>query len=452
MPTGINKIIDNVNSKTAAGGLTELQIAQINGIITSLDTGDVISVANCAALPAACLSTGRLIYVDSMSSYRYSDGTQWTTCYDTNLVYGCQLWSWGAGSFGRLGIGTTSNMCSPVREISSAGNWKHLGGGYYTGTAIKADGSLWTWGRNNNGQLGIGVTTCMCSPVREISSSTTWCKVCGAISRTAGIKTDGTLWSWGDNVGTYGGLGDGTGTSRCSPVREKCSATNWTCVSLGKTHTIALKSTGEIWVWGGGYYGSLGAGAQKCSCSPVREICSATNWCTTSTSLGENSFAIKTDGTLWGWGKGNNSSVWRTNSCSATQEASGSTTWASVNAGFFNSVALKTDGSLWSWGCAGNYGSLGDGLKTSTSSPVREFCSATNWCKGTAGAGHSAAIKTDGTMWTWGCGNQGSLMNGLASSGRCSPVQEYTSATNWTDVKLGNGAGLALKVAALGGF
>jgi len=61
------------------------------------------------------------------------------------------LWSWGAGSFGRLGIGTTSNMCSPVREISSSGNWKHLGGGYYTGSAIKADGSLWTWGRNKMG-------------------------------------------------------------------------------------------------------------------------------------------------------------------------------------------------------------------------------------------------------------------------------------------------------------
>lgn len=451
MPTGINKIVDNINAKTAAGGLTELQIAQLNGAVTSIGVGDVISVANCTVLPCASLNTGRMIYVESLSAYRYSDGTNWTNCYDSTLKFACQLWVWGDGLYGALGDGTLVSKCSPVREISSSGNWRNVSQSFAHSAGVKADGSIWSWGRNNNVQLGNGSNVNTCSPVREFCSATNWCDLSVGYFHTTAIKTDGSIWAWG--AGSYGRLGDGAAANRCSPVREVCLATNWCRVSSGRSHNLALKTVGELWVWGEGSYGSLGIGNTQARCSPVREICNATDWCAISAGKERNSFAIKTNGTMWGWGKGNLSSTWQPLSCSPVQETSLSTTWRSVNSGAYQSTAIKTDGSLWTWGYQGNYGALGNGSLVSTGSPVREFCSATNWCDSAAGLFEQVgAIKTDGTLWTWGRAICGQLASGTTANGRCSPVQEFCSATNWTRLSFGSNRGAGLRAVQCAGF
>jgi alpha-tubulin suppressor-like RCC1 family protein len=84
-------------------------------------------------------------------------------------------------------------------------------------TAIKTDGTLWTWGQNNYGQLGDGTTTSRRSPVTVFGYGTNWCSVASIRNHTLAVKTDGGLWIWGRN--NYGQLGDGTTTSRCSPGR-----------------------------------------------------------------------------------------------------------------------------------------------------------------------------------------------------------------------------------------
>jgi alpha-tubulin suppressor-like RCC1 family protein len=241
--------------------------------------------------------------------------------------------------------------------------------------------------------MGDGTVTDRLSPVREICSATNWCQASAGYRLTTAIKTLGELWTWGFNL--YGGLGDGTVTSRCSPVREICSATNWCQASAGRTRISALKTSGEIWSWGYNRCGQLGDGTQTDRCSPVREICSATDWC----QLNSN------------------------------------------NHNFV--VAIKTSGELWAWG-TGTQGELGDGTQTNKCSPVREISSATDWCQAGAGRLHAVAVKTSGQLWVWGGGSCGRLGNGTISN-RCSPVREFSCSTDWTQVSAGEYNTMAIK-------
>jgi alpha-tubulin suppressor-like RCC1 family protein len=113
------------------------------------------------------------------------------------------------------------------------------------------------------------------------------------------LKTDGTLWAWGRND-AYGRLGDGTKISKSTPVQIG-SDTNWVAISLGGFHTVALKANGTLWAWGCG--GFLGDGTYIDRYTPV-QIGSDTNWSTIATRY-ENTVALKTDDTLWAWGGGN---------------------------------------------------------------------------------------------------------------------------------------------------
>ena len=128
--------------------------------------------------------------------------------------------------------------------------------------------------------------------VPVIASNGTWI---GLDGRTVGTFIENQLFSWGSNF--CGRLGDGTGQTRCSPVREFCSATDWCSVNAGGISTNAIKTSGELWSWGNNLEGVLGDGATTAKCSPVREFCSATDWC--QASIGNyHSVAIKTSGQI----------------------------------------------------------------------------------------------------------------------------------------------------------
>jgi alpha-tubulin suppressor-like RCC1 family protein len=247
------------------------------------------------------------------------------------------LWGWGGNLCGRLGDNTIVNKSSPVREISSSTTWCQVSAGAVHTAAIKTDRTLWSWGYNVQGQLGTNSVISRSSPVREISSSTTWCQVTVGRYSTAALKTDGSLWAWG-----YGQLGDGTTTSRSSPVREITSSTTWCQVSAGYRHTTALKTDGTLWAWGNNTCGQLGDNTVVNKSSPVREITSSSSWC----------------------------------------QISGSQN---------HTAALKTDSSLWSWGNNGA-GRLGDNTTVNKSSPVREITSSSSWCRVFAGRDQTNAI------------------------------------------------------------
>ena len=138
--------------------------------------------------------------------------------------------------------------------------------------ALKADGSIWAWGRNTEGQLGDGTRSDRNTPIR-IGMDYNWISVCGGYLYSAALKADGSLWEWGSN--DYGQLGDGTTTQRVAPTRVGMD-NNWTVVSLQKTgsveyaHTVAVKADGSLWAWGNNRYGQIGDGTTTQRNVPTR--------------------------------------------------------------------------------------------------------------------------------------------------------------------------------------
>jgi len=288
--------------------------------------------------------------------------------------------------------------------------------------------TLFTWGINSIGQLGDNTTTDKSNPVQTVTGGINWKSVACGNTHTAAIKTDGTLWTWG--LGTAGQLGDNTTVRKSSPVQTVAGGTNWKQVACGWTHTAAIKTDGTLWIWGNG--NGLGDNTNVDKSSPVQTVTFNNTW--KQVSAGTNhTAAIKTDGTLWNWGYnasgqlGDNTSV--TLRSSPVQTVAFGSNWKQVFCGDNHTAAIKTDGTLWCWG-ANNIGQLGDNTITNRSSPIQTITFGTNWKQVFAGYYHTIAIKTDGTLWNWGRNTNGSLGDNTITS-RSSPVQTITYATNW---------------------
>jgi alpha-tubulin suppressor-like RCC1 family protein len=372
----------------------------------------------------------------------FSDGTKW----NTTLKPDYQLWSWGGGSFGRLALNSTTSYSTPQQEVCGGINWcaitasRDVSAGVH---ALKDDGTLWNWGRGLCGQLGLNNVICYSTPQQEVCGGTTWCTLSSASYSTMAIKTDGTLWSWGSNG--YGRLGTNNAINYSTPTQEHCGGTTWCMVSGGSAHTLAIKTDGTLWGWGSNTFGQLGTNNQTSYSTPTQEVCGGTNWCMVSVGCLHNS-VIKTDGTLWSWGRNlcgglglNNITDYST----PQQEACGGTNWCMVSAGESNTSSIKTDGTLWSWGL-NDSGQLGTNNTTIYSTPQQEVCGGTNWCASSFGFGFMFAIKTDGTLWSWGCNYQGRL--GLNNAINYSaPQQEACGFSDWCFVTAGGYSGHAIR-------
>jgi alpha-tubulin suppressor-like RCC1 family protein len=348
-----------------------------------------------------------------------------------NNIKTAGLWNWGSNFYGRLGDNTTTDKSSPVQTITGGTNWRQVAGGGNHTAAIKTDGTLWTWGHNFYGQLGDNTSVNKSSPVQTVTVGTNWRQVeCGSV-HTAAIKTDGTLWLWGIN--NNGQLGDNTVTSKSSPVQTIAGGTNWRQVSCGDYHTAAIKTDGTLWLWGWDSNGQLGDNTTTSKSSPVQTIAGGTNWRQVACG-NSHTAAVKTDGTLWTWGSNFNGILGdntTTSKSSPVQTIAGGTNWRQVACGG-HTAAIKTDGTLWLWGWNTN-GQLGDSTTTSKSSPVQTIAGGTNWRQVASGAYHTAAIKTDGTLWTWGLGGSGQLGDNTTTD-KSSPVQTIAGGTNWKQV------------------
>ena len=213
------------------------------------------------------------------------------------------LYVWGQNINGQIGLGDTANRSSPV--LLGSENWsasaRAVIGGAQSSGAIRADGTIWVMGANNNYQLGTGNNTAYSSPV-QLGALTNWLKATGGNYHTHTIKTDGTLWAWGRNALGQLGLGDSGATSRSSPVQVG-ALTTWLEVSAGYAFTVGITTDGKLYAWGYNTWGSLGIGNNTNQSSPV-QVGALTTWA--SVACGQiTTYAIKTDGTLWGWGYNN---------------------------------------------------------------------------------------------------------------------------------------------------
>jgi alpha-tubulin suppressor-like RCC1 family protein len=334
------------------------------------------------------------------------------------------LYAWGLNSGGQLGQGDTTDRSSPV-QIGSLTTWKTISnGGDEVSLAIKNDGTLWSFGYNVYGQLGLGDTASRSSLI-QVGADNKWKYVAGGFGHIAAIKTDGTLWTWGRN--NYGQLGIGDTTNRSNPVQVG-SGTGWRYVALQGYNTYAIKTDGTLWGWGS----STGNLSDAYGYTPG-QVGGLTNWSQLACGYA-HTVAVKTDGTLWAWGNNQNGSVGVGNtSVYASPVQIGSlNNWKYVAAGGYTCYATKTDGTLWTWG-RNDYGQLGIGNTVDYSSPI-QIGSLTNWK--TVSGGTKAfvgnmvcAIKTDGTLWAWGRNTFGGLGQGNTVH-YSSPVQ-VGSLTTW---------------------
>jgi alpha-tubulin suppressor-like RCC1 family protein len=349
-----------------------------------------------------------------------------------------QDWTCGYAAFtGALGLGTASNVSTLV-QVGSLDNWKIISCGYSASYGIRSNGSLYSWGGNGSGELGLGNTTPYSSPV-QVGSLTNWKSIYAGSSNALAIKTDGTLWAWGYGA-TYGILGLGTLTLISSPVQVG-SLNTWKMCAAAKninTAALAIKTDGTLWAWGAGASNALGLGSTTNVSTPV-QVGTATNWASTYT--GQSfSLATKYDGTLWAWGTNSNGQLGlgTTTAVSTPVQVGTLTNWlgsqftVSPGAGAYW-LAVKQDGTL--WGCGNNTDRLINPANTSNFSSPIQVGSLTNWKQVGVSAGSVSAIKQDGTLWSWG--NYFYQDLGLGSTISVSTPVQVGTLTNWKYVAKG---------------
>ena len=165
------------------------------------------------------------------------------------------LWAWGRNRFGQLGLGNVADRNVPTR-VSGEG-WVQVAAGSDHTVAVKANGTLWTWGDDTYGQLGSNPTTSFVTAPRQVGAASDWILASAGVGggATLAIKDNGTLWAWGRNIGGELGLGNVQGPTSPQQVGQ---AMDWVSVSTGSGFTLALDANGFLWATGANTRGRLG--------------------------------------------------------------------------------------------------------------------------------------------------------------------------------------------------
>jgi alpha-tubulin suppressor-like RCC1 family protein len=348
------------------------------------------------------------------------------------------LWASGHNNYGQLGLAggvkaanywSRTNLSQQV-EIFGQADWQHCSTGRLSSLAIRGEGSLFCWGYNGHGQLGQNNTTNYSSPVQVTGK---WNYARMYYDSTLAIsEDDGYLYTWGDN--TYGQLGDGSSASRSSPVQL---SGGWKKVEGCNTSVLGIKYDGTMWSWGRDLFGVLGLDVLPRYTSPNAGL--GTSWLNISGSLmGKHTLAVKQNNTLYSFGDNNSGQLGLNYQGDNPYQSSPTqilgATWTIASAGTNSSYALKSDGTLYAWG-RNNNGQLGDITTIDTSSPVQ--IPGTSWANVSAGGDNFAfSIKTNGTLWSWGKNNGGQLGQSDTVD-KSSPVQ-VGSLSTWADISCGN--------------
>lgn len=257
------------------------------------------------------------------------------------------VWAWGSNYWGKLGDGTTENRSIPV-QVQGISDVTTVSAGSGFSLALKSDGTVWSWGGTYKGELGIGTSdvTIMTTPV-QIDTLDHVIAIEAGDYHALALKSDGTVWSWGDN--SYGQLGGGTDSSSNPTPNMVPGISNIVSIAAGGYHNLAVQSDGTVWAFGQNWSGQLGDGTESNRYSPVK-ISSFSGVVAVAGGL-FHSLALKSDGTVWVWGHYYHSSP---------QVISDFSGVVAVSAGAVHSMALKSDGTVWCWG-TNYYGHNGNG-------------------------------------------------------------------------------------------
>lgn len=318
----------------------------------------------------------------------------WSSVSNSGFTLGIRangtLWAWGNNFSGTLGDNSTVAKSSPVSVVGGFTNWVQASAGTAHSAGVQGDGTLWAWGDGSFGKLGNNTSTNTSSPVSVVGGFTDWLQVSAGSDHTLGIRANGTAWAWGYNL--YGRLGDNTAVNKSSPVIVVGSFTDWTQVSAGGDSSAGIRANGTAWTWGNNSSGQLGDNTTISKSSPVSVVGGFTDWVQISASSAV--LGLRGNGTLWAWGfnaggqLGDNST---SNKSSPVSVVGGFTDWIQVSSGS-GVLAIRANGTAWAWG-NNISGQLGDNTTTSKSSPVSVVGGYTDWIQVSAGTLQSAGIR-----------------------------------------------------------
>ena len=310
-------------------------------------------------------------------------------------------------------------------------NWKKISSGVEFSIGLKSDGTIWAWGNNGNGQLGLGNTTLQENPV-QIGTDTDWKTIDAGSFHVLAIKNNGTLWAWGFN--NAGQIGNGTTTTDIYAPVQIGSDTDWEKVSAGFTQSFAIKSDSTLWAWGYNQYSTLGI--DPADESIPNQVIPGSKWLDCSSGC-VHTIAIQADSTLWGWGFNGSGQVG--NGTLVQQDTpvqiDSNPKWISVSAGFEFSMALTTTNKIYTWGWNGN-GQLGTGNIQVMQVPTL-IGSTTNFTQIAAGSTFAFGIADDHSLYGWGYNGYGQLGNGTTTQ-LTSPTQIGTD-TDWKFINASKG-------------
>jgi alpha-tubulin suppressor-like RCC1 family protein len=354
-----------------------------------------------------------------------------------------KVYSWGINSAGQLGNGSTSAAFAfPPALVPNLNGVKALAAGRNHSLALRTDGTVWAWGQNTTGQLGVSPPTSSVPTATHVASLTGIIDIKAGFDTSVALRADRIVLTWGSN--TKGQLGWGTPGLGANPLPTPVSnLTGISTICAGSEHCLAIDAGGSIWAWGNNVVGQLGGGTGAVQSAPV-EVANLSG-----VTKVEGGFchgcALRSDGTAWAWGL-NSFGEFGTNGTPAfsnfrvptgfsIQAATSVVTPDLVTGGDAlgdHVAALKSDGTVWTWG-RNNLGQSGANIPTSTIGvliPVQVLnlpatTPATTIQSLSAGWNHMLAIAQSGIVWSWGSNNTGQLGNPSVAMGGNSivPVQ-----------------------------
>ena len=293
--------------------------------------------------------------------------------------------------------------------ILNAQCWKTITTKTHSVAAIQTDGTLWLWGRNDEGQLGDGTTLSRNIPTQVENDSADWESVTTGFT-TLAIKKDGTLWGWGSCQ--YGQLANDDKVDKLDklvPIRVGTKS-DWVMAESSSSISFGIKKNGTLWAWGVYAYSSNSSLLENES-PPVEDtfvyqVGNQNDW--QSIWVGNNfAFAIKTNGTLWGYGSNEYGQLGDgTNTSSAKFIQIGNdNNWKSISIGGNTVLGLKIGGSLFAWG-SNSGAAFGNGTKDEIVNDVGHnkpiLIGNDKWLSVSTSGMHTLAVNENGTLWTWG--------------------------------------------------
>jgi len=349
-----------------------------------------------------------------------------------------------------------SDKTIPIQISIKSLYWKEAKCGDSHTIALKSDGTIWSWGYNNNGELGDGTNDDKWIAVEEITNSHDWKSIDAGGWFSMAIKNDGTLWVWGHNdLGQFGNNSDiFTNNSSSEPI--KVSNEHWKSIALGQNHVLAIRDDNTLWAWGSNAQGQIGnGGANGIQKTPYKvgdnylHITAGKNYSLAmqESNSTDNPLAIINQYKFWVWGDNSfgqlgigskddkNSPTLLYDSLNPTWAENGD--FQTVVAGAYHTLALQKDKTVWGWGNNG-YGELTNNSDGTDEEHTPIKIDILNFITLSAGESYSMGIKADGTLWGWGNGQYGNLGDGSSDVNVKFPKQEATKSTKWVYIDTGN--------------